>query len=379
MPTKFPAIGGYENVVLNLAKCLAERIEVHVVCTGIDHSLEIPRGVKVFPIIKFGGQRYIGFLINCILNFRSMLRYCRKEMPDIINAHLAFPSGFIALPAKIAGIPIVCTSHGDDIQVVPEVGYGQRRKKTISLLLRYVLACSSAHTVVSQSMVQDAIRSGSRPDRVRVIHNGVDLLEICTSCTNAKADRELNLRDEDLIILFLGRLHSKKCPMDLIRAFVDVAPKMPNARLVFAGRGEEEKALKAFAEKHQMNGRIEFLGFVSNEMKWWILKRSDIFVLPSIVEGLAITLIEAMACGKAVVVSDIGPSREIVSNGNNGVIVPLHNTAELSQAIVDLLMNRDKRANLGSNARREIGERFDMRITSREYEKLYLDILGGIF
>ena len=369
-PVLFPTAGGFEKLVYELVVALSKKGTVHVICPGLRSQKDIPDNVKVYPILKTFKIRYIGFLLSSFLNFISVYNFLRREKPDIIHAHPAFPSGFFALPAKLLDIPIICTSHGGDIQVNRDIGYGARQNKIIAKLIKLTLKCSSVHTVLNKSMIKDAIEAGSHPSKIVVVYNGIDLDKIL-SVGGTDILIRYQITKEDFIILFLGRLHPKKCPDDLVRAFSNVVKKVPSAKLIFAGKGEEETHLKELVYDLNLNKSVIFTGFVSEDEKWDLLKNCDVFVLPSILEGHPITVIEAGGCSKPTIVTDVEPFPEVIKDGETGLLVPLHSPNELADAVITLALNEDRRKEMGNQARKDVEERFDINTIVDNYLSIY--------
>ena len=375
-PTKFPLIGGYENLVYFLSQTLSGKIEVYVVCSELNTLISIPENVithVLSPVIKI---KYIGFMVNSVINQIRFYILARKKRFDVIHAHPSFPSGFTALLAKLLlGIPVICTSHGDDVQIDWEIGYGARRNRIVSWLTKLTLKNVDLHTVVSRCMIGDAIEAGSNPSKIRVVYNGINLDSIPRSY-NSQSLKKHGIEAEDFIILFLGRLHPKKCPEDLVKAFPKVVEKVPNAKLVFAGKGKEEMKLEKMVSDLNLKDKVIFAGFVSEDEKWDLLKRCDAFILPSVVEGHPITVIEAMACSKPVIVTNIGPFPEIIRDGETGLLVPLHSPDALANAIVELALDEEKRIKMGKMARRDVEERFDINKIADEYLSIYEELIN---
>jgi N-acetyl-alpha-D-glucosaminyl L-malate synthase BshA len=376
VPTSYPAIGGYENLVYSITRVLSEKVEVHVVCSKLNTLMQIPKGVKVHvlpPIIK---TKYVGFIVNSMVTQIRLYFLARKEQFDIIHAHPSFPSGFYCILTKLfLRIPIVCTSHGEDIQIDWRIGYGVRRNRIISWLIKVILKNVDVHTVVSKCMIKDAIDAGSNPSRIHVIYNGIDLNNI-PRIYDHKILEKHEIQKDDFIVIFLSRLHPKKCPEDLLRAFPKVLKEVPNAKLVFAGKGKEEEKLKRLARKLNIEHRIIFTGFVSEAEKWSLLKRCDVFVLPSVVEAFGIAVIEAMACGKPVIATNVGPFPEIIKDGETGILVPAHSPTHLAHVIINLARDERMRENMGKRAREDVEDRFDINKIARDYLKVYEDVKG---
>ena len=315
------------------------------------------------PILRKGA---VGFLTNFFAFFQLLI----KERVDFVHAHYVFPAATWGVIGKLLGASITVTSHGLDIQKDKAIGYGMRLNKIFALITWLTLKLIDVHVVVSKSMVKDAIDSGSNPSKIRVVYNGIDLKKI-HSMKGTNILQQFGLTKEDLILLYLGRLHPKKCPADLIKALPKVAQAVPNAKLVFAGEGEERDNLEKLVLNLNISDKVIFTGFVSEDEKWDLLKNCDVFVLPSIIEGHPISLIEAMACGKPVLTTDSGPFPEIVKNGKTGILVPLHSPDRLAEEIINLAMDNEKRKAMGRKARKDVEERFDINRVADAYSKIF--------
>ena len=367
IPCKFPMEGGYENLVYLLAQSLSKKTEVHVVCSELDTEKSIPKNIKIHPLGRLTKVKYFGYIFNLMVNPIKFYRVSRREKFDVINAHPSFPSGFTALPAKLLGIPIICTSHMGDTNI-----NFARRNKFISFLIKLTSKLSDLTTVVSKSVIQEAIDAGSDSSKIRVVYNGIDLGIPKNADTSIY--RKYKIEDDDFIILFLGRLHPQKCPEDLINAFPKIVEKVPNAKLIFAGKGEEESKLKKMAKDLNLSNNVIFAGFVSEDEKWDLLNNCHVFVLPSAIEGHPITVIEAMTCSKPVIATNVEAFREIIIEGETGLLVPLHAPDKLADAIIKLAVDDDKRKEMGMNARRDVEERFDINKIADDYLEIYEEL-----
>ncbi len=372
LPTTFPSIGGYENLANDLAKELSKQIEVHIVCYNYDDSITLPISERIvvhefLPIIKV---KYIGTPVNALVNNVKLLYLARKEKICVINTHPVFPGGLDAILSNIYGIPLICTSHGADIQINDDLNYGERRNIFVNHLTKFILKITDYHTVVSKSMYPDAVDAGSDPSKVRVIYNGLNLRSIPQHKEVSRS--KYNLLNDDFFILYMGRLHVKKCPSDLIKAMQIVVSEIPSAKLVVAGKGGEKRKLEDLVSHLNLLENITFAGFVSDNEKWQLMMSCDVFVLPSEVEAFGISVIEAMACSKPVVVTDIGPFTEIVKHKETGLVVPLHSPDAIASAIIELYQNNALRKHIGESARKEIENRFDIAKIAEDYLELYM-------
>ncbi len=365
--------GGAENFVRELSEDLARRgHKVHILSEKAKKTLP---NVEKFDGITIHRYSFINIpKIRILTSFISMWLAGRRirqyEKIDIAHAHFVYPSGLIG---KLLHLPTIVTSHGSDIQKNEKIGYGDRLSKFRALIIRLTLKLIDAHIVVNKSMIKDAIKSGSKQFKLYVIYNGIKFNNI--SYYKIKKLKKYNISKNDYIILYLGRLHSKKCPRDLIIAFSKVIRKIPNTKLIFAGKGDEKENLKNLSSKLGLLDKVVFTGFVSENEKWCLLRRCDIFVLPSSVEGHPITIIEAMSCGKPIIATNIETFTEIIENGKNGILVPLHSYNKLADAIIELLLNKKKRRIIGENAKENASEIFDIKNTASKYLDIYNYIL----
>jgi len=371
LPTTFPSIGGYENLVYDLSMELSKKIEVHIICSNYDNkeNLPISKNVVIHEFPHITKVKYVGTPINCLVNNLRLLHLVRRENICVINAHPIFPGGLDAVLSKICGTPLICTSHGADIQINDNLKYGARRNIFIDILTKFTLKMTDYHTIVSKSMFSDAVDAGSDPSNVHVIYNGLNLRDIPKLKEISRSKYKLS--KDDLFILYMGRLHKKKCPDDLIKAMKIVVSEAPSAKLVVAGKGDEEQKLKDLTHQLNLSKNVLFTGFVSENEKWQMMTNCDVFVLPSEVEGFAISIMEAMACSKPVVVTDIGPFTEIVKHRETGLVVPLHTPDAIASAIVELYRNNDLRKSIGDAAQKEIENRFDIAKIADNYLELY--------
>ena len=374
VPNAFPIKGGFENLVQDLVLALSKKdCDISVVCTELG---EVGNGhlknIKIYPILRNMAEHgKIDFFIGVI----SFVNLLRTKKFDIIHAHTIWTAGTIGDVGKLLRIPVIMTSHGSDIQKDEEIGYGARLNRIASIIIWFTLKLTDVITVLNKSMIKDAIEAGAHPLKIRVIYNGIDLDKI-PSFGGADILQRYEITKDDFIVLYLGRLHPKKCPDDLVKAFPKVVEKVPNARLIFAGKGEEEMKLEGLTSDLNLKDNIIFTGFVSEDEKWDLLNRCDIFALPSVVEGHPITVIEAMACSKPVIATNLGPFPEIIRDGETGLLVPLHSPDELADAIIEFALNEDKRKRMGEMARKDVEERFDINKIADDYLEIYGELIS---
>jgi glycosyltransferase involved in cell wall biosynthesis len=213
---------------------------------------------------------------------------------------------------------------------------------------------------VSESTREDLVLRGLDPAHIEVVPNGIDL------------ERHVPGREEERFeeptLVFLGRLNRYKRLDLVLRALVRLEHEGVRARLLVAGSGPERSAWEEQAAALGVAERVDFLGFVPEDRKLELLRRSWVHVLTSVKEGWGISNLEAGACGTPTVASDVPGLRESVVDGETGVLVPHGDVAALSAALAALLTDVALRRRMGSAARR-FAEQYSWEATADGVER----------
>ena len=286
--------------------------------------------------------------VNDLRAMMELLRIIRRERPDIVHTHTSKAGILGRLAAKLAGVPkIIHTAHG-------HVFYGHFGKlaSTVFLVTEKLFARFTDQMIaLTAGEANDYLRlSVAEPKKIQIIHSGVDICESASAaCEPAEKRAALGLEPEGVLIGFVGWLLPIKGPIHLLNAMFSVWREHPEATLVFVGKGDQEPALRKLADEHNLNGRVKFLGWRDDVKEIMLL--FDIFVLPSLNEGMGRVLVEAMAAGKPIVASRIGGIPDLVQNGVNGILVPPGDEKALADGITKLLENRDLADRMGTTGK----------------------------
>ena len=275
----------------------------------------------------------------------QLIALCLRQRFDLVDTHTS-KGGFLGrLAARVAGVPhIVHHAHGFSFNQVT----GASRRFYIALER---LAARAGHFTISVSEEHrlTALEAGIEPpEKISTILNGIDLKPFA-AVDRAAARRALGFDSKDLIIGAVGRLSAQKGFEYLIRALPAVLQAVPAARLAIAGDGPLEIELRQLAFHCGVQDRVRFLGFRKDIPQ--LLAAFDVFALPSLWEGLSISLMEAMATGKAIVATDIWGNREMVDPEKTGLLAPPANPAALAAALRRVLLDRPLAQALQQNAR----------------------------
>ena len=247
---------------------------------------------------------------------------------DLIDAHYYYPDGVAAgLLAKWLGKPFVVTARGTDLNLIPE--YPFPRKLILDTASR-----ASGSIGVCKALMDTLQELGADGSKLHTLRNGVDLERFVPESRVAARER-LKLDAEGPYLLSVGHLIERKGHHVAIEAL----PSIPGLKLLIAGGGPEQGALRALAERLKVSDRVHWVGVVpQTELKWWY-SAADALALCSSREGWANVLLEAMACGTPVIATNIWGTPEVVSRSEAGLLMARRDGAALADAWHALMRN----------------------------------------
>lgn len=222
----------------------------------------------------------------------------------------------------------------------------------------------------SQSVADFYSGNGFPAERISVIPNGVDVPPQ-PAVSRATLLQELGLPPDAKLIMYVGRLAPQKRVRDLIWATQILRQSDPRAYFLIAGEGPQRTELEIFARETEAFPHVRFLGHRADASS--LLHLADLFWLASEFEGMSNSLMEAMACGKPVIVSDIPPNRELVEHERSGYVVNLGDSVGFSQYTERLIQDDELSRRLGEAARDRMVSEFSTRMMVRRYSELILD------
>jgi glycosyltransferase involved in cell wall biosynthesis len=233
--------------------------------------------------------------------------------------------------------------------------------------------------VVSDALEKIMIeKHGVALQRIVKIYNGIEKEEYCIAdeeivYRRSRLRKEFSLGDNVPVVGAIGRLVWQKGFEYFIETIPNVLKETPEAVFMIVGEGELKDELKARSRILKLEDKIIFTGF-RNDIKD-VLASVDIFVMPSLLEGLPVVLLEAMAMMKPIVATKIEGIREVLEYGLTGLLVSPKDPQSLSEAIVDLLIHKDKARQMGLAARKVVEERFGVDIMVQKVEGVYEELL----
>jgi sugar transferase (PEP-CTERM/EpsH1 system associated) len=356
-------LGGLETVAVELANGLdPERFESSVVSFATpdprQQNLHTAR-VRLVALHKPEGN-------NPTLIYR-LYRVLRDLRPHIVQTHNwgTLLEGVVA--AKLAGVPIVVHAEHGTIQG----GWGRLvTQRFLWRTVQRVLCVSQAHR---QRLVETV---GFPYERLTLILNGVDVQAFPPRPADKDTIRaDLGLELDPIYIGTVGNLRPVKNQALLLQAAQQVCARYHNVRVVIIGEGPLRGQLVRTAEALGIQKQVCLLGARAEISE--LLNALDIFVLPSLSEGLPMSVLEAMACGLPVVATDVGGIPEVVVHGQTGLLVSSQDVQQLAAALETLVQQPGLRLTLGHQGRARVVEHFSLQRMVHDYEGLYKSLMHG--
>lgn len=355
-------IGGAEKQLLEIARALhADEYEMSVCILkagGADLMRELSKnGIETFSLgIAHKWQVWKAF---------SLLKVIRQVQPDILQSWLFFDNICARIAGKLCGVPFIIS--------------GQRNVETERSFIRNFvdkITLPLADKVVSNSGAGKSIlmdRERVPGEKIKVIYNGIDTGKPFFSREDALSRLELPARGRT--VGFVGHLTEQKGVTHLLEAWRSVRARHADVRLIVIGDGPERKALQKQAHLLEISDSAVFLGHKSDA--WQYMKIFDVFVLPSLWEGMPNVLLEAMLAEVVVVSSDVGGVRELIKDGETGFLAESGSAISLIEKIdLALGFSEGEKQKIGQNAAKRIKEKFSIEEMIKSFEYLYEDILG---
>ena len=357
--------GGTEQAVLHLLAGLDRRhwrpVLFHHPGPGITPLLKGAENlnVELRSVPRMQGKR------SLVTRLPKFIRALRAEHPAIFHAHLHSPiackDGFIA--AALARIPAIVATAQLFVEL-PMSRFTYAQQQCVSRVVDRYLA-------VSQEVAM-RLRQTFRipPQKIDVVYNGIPLTPF-TEPANTALRTTWTGCTEQPVVLTIARLHQQKG----LRYLVEAAALVPQATFVLAGDGPERANLEAQAATLGLRSRVLFLGHRQDIAD--LLANCDLFVLPSLFEGLPLSILEAMAASKPVVASAIGGNDEAVIHGQTGLLVPPAQPAALATAIQAVLSDVTLGQRLAAAGRARVYEQFSAEAMVQRVTHVYEAILAS--
>lgn len=334
-----------ENLVYELKK-LGHQV---IVISLYDYHSAITERLEKNHVSIIYLNKKPGFDISIFL---KLYKVFKKEKFDAIHMH-RYITFYAVPPAVLVRIPVkIHTIHS--VATYDNHGLGR-------FLNKVFYHCFRTIPVSLSELVKETVASTYHLNNkcIPVIYNGIDLKKL-----RLKKNYELN---NTIILLHIGRFIEAKNHRGLIDAFEIISKEIESIKLRLIGDGELRSEIQSYVEKKKLSEKVEFLGLIDDCADY--LSKADVYILASYVEGMPITLIEAMGSGLPIVSTNVGGISNMITKDNAILVNP--DTHEISDAVLELLKNEEKRKKLGSAAKIR-SQRFSSEVMAKEYERLYV-------
>ncbi len=342
-------VGGLEMVVLNLVRhCNRDRFSPHIICLQEPGQLAPAFAELNVPLESLDCPK-----LPKARTLYRLIRRLRQLRPHVLHTHNMSPHFFGVIAARLAGVPVVVhTKHGRNDPT--------RR----SAVFKNWLASYFTDRIVPVSEDAAAVVreiEGVPDRRIHVIRNGIDLDRFPFTHRNGQHTGKHAVH--------VARLCISKDQSTLLQAARQVLDVEPDFRLTLVGDGPDREMLLALHKELGLGERVVFLGERHDVPA--ILACADLFVLPSVEEGIPLTILEAMATGLPVVATPVGGNPEVVVPNETGLLVPPQSPQRLAEALLTLVREPSRARRMGAAGRKRVEQLFDIRKVVASYEALY--------
>jgi len=321
-------------------------VEIHRFFYMIPHSQQrLTYGSGIPANLKKSIRAKLQVPLFLIAFLKKALSVCSDC--DVIHGHW-IASGLIGVVLKhLYGKPLVVTAHGSDI-------HGMNTKLGRNIV-RIALKKADCIITVSEDLNLKLLSWGVDRDKIRVVPNGVNITDF-PGCKVDTLRLRLDLSQDRKYVLFVGRLVPVKGVEFLLRAIPEIEQEIKNVSVILIGDGQETAFLRRLSVQLNVSKKVHFLGTQAHTKVAEFMAACDLLVLPSLSEGLPVTILEAMASGIPIVATNVGGIPELIKNGENGILVPPMDVPALSRAIVRLLTMDNARETFGARGREVIDQ-----------------------
>lgn len=351
--------GGAEQMMVHVADGLgaAYHSEVALIRDSWLGTALRRRGIPV-TMVRSGSEGTFAIL-------RNLVGLIRQRRVTILHTHEFFMNAVGLVASRLSGIPLVATVHGKNY-------YAERFRRRLA----YRLVGRFADQVVAVS--EDvkgflAERVGIPMDRIRVVPNGVPVDGEAFQERLSILRKSLGLDENSHVVGTVGSLYTVKGHKYLIDAAVHIIRRCPDVTFLIVGRGRLREELETQARSLGVDPYIRFLGHRDDVRD--LLGLFDVFVLPSLSEGMPLSLLEAMAAGVPVVATRVGGVIDVLEDGKTGLLIPPEDIQPLAESIITLLEDRALAKEIGEVARQVVRRRFSVSRMVDDYKEIYAGLI----
>ncbi|TAK94927.1 glycosyltransferase family 1 protein [Patescibacteria group bacterium] len=348
-------------------------LEIDFITSSIDaeyHLETVGERVRIhrLPIGKSGKnlhyQSQKELLVYAWKAYRFASQLARKNKYDLSHSFFTVPCGVVSWIMKVKyKIPYIVSLRGSDVP-----GYSERFTliyKILTPIITFVWRKSAAVISNSQGLKELALKSAPKQN-IGIIYNGIDMSEF------AFAERPVT--SDKFTVLCVSRITPRKGIRYLIEAVAQVANKYPFVKLQLIGEGDEKEELERMTNDKLKISNVEFLGRIEHNKLPTYYQNADVFVLPSLNEGMSNTMLEALASGLPLVSTNTGGAEELVAEGKNGFLVKMKDADDIATKLETLIQNSELKQSMAKESRAK-AESLSWEKIAKQYFAQYQDVL----
>ena len=342
--------------------------DVHLICwklmPGYNENIHIHLLTRLAPKM-WTVSRYPSALF-WIFQTRRLIK---KIKPEIVDGHFITVYGFLAACSGFH--PLVVSTWGSDILVQPKRNPLSKFTTKYALRKADIIICLFSIDVAKEEITE----LGIDLNKIRTLLLGVDTAEFNPSRRDDKIRRTLGTESSQPIVISTRTLAPIYNLETLVKAISLVLAEMPQAKFVIAGTGEHQGYLKELARVQGISNSTKFIGWIPRTELPKYLSSSDIYVSSSLSDGTSNSLLEAMACELAPIVTDIPANQPWINDGENGFLFPTRDYKTLASKIIYLLNNEEVRKNFGRRSREIVQKKAEQQTEMKKLEGVYHELV----
>ncbi len=370
-------VGGASEYMLFLIKGIKndsrykERFEIDV-CSApgdIVQTLQKTEAIrKIFTLSCWSSFKW--------KEFKKLIRIIRAERYDIVHVYQTASGVLARLAARLASIKvkIIVTSP-----TAEDSHYWIKNSFKLFVHVHFFHPTwnyffADRLIAVSQASKQALIkRERINPNKIEINYHGLDTHKYKVDNTvTENIKKEFGLSNNDFVVGTLSRLVEAKGIMYLLRAIPELAKGVDGLKVLLTGDGEDKQKFMNVVRELNISDKVIFPGWRNDSAG--VLSVMDVFILPSLTEGFGISVLQAMAVGRAVVATEVGGIPDMINHEKNGILIPCKNPDAILNAVQYLYLNKEKRLELGVSARKTVQEKFSPKKSIGEVARLYKKI-----
>lgn len=352
-------VGGAETILSETVPGLQAEFDNRVCCIVGRGSIGKKLEDSDIPVYYLDLKNF--FDLGAISKFKKIIE---DFQPEILVTYLIHADLFGRIFGKLFGInKIVSSKHGSLL-----------RWDFLKYFDRFTSFLVTKYVVLTKTEQEKMIRELKiLQEKTEVIPNGINLEKFDVVIDKNKKKNELGINNDNLNIVCVSNLREGKGHEYLLEAFEQTYEKIKGINLLIIGDGEKREELLCQIKNYKSRDNIRFLGYRNDVIE--ILKVSEIFVMPTLAEGMSMAILEAMACELPIITTKIRANEEIIEDKLDGLLVAIRNSSAIKYKIQELINNKDLRCQLGSKAKQKIKTKFDLVITTKQFMNLIQNVL----